>query len=48
MFMLIFFSFFKTVIEVMDYGEGAGLWGSSSINEELLIKTGLSTRLGEI
>ena len=50
MFMVIlgFFSFFKTVIEAMDYGEVAGLWGSSCINAELLIKTGLSMRLGEI
>jgi len=50
-FMLIlvfFFSFFKIVIEVMDYGEVVGLWGSNCINAELLIKTGLSTRLGEI
>jgi len=43
-----FFSFFKTVIEAMNYGEVAGLWGSNCINAELLIKTGLSMRLGEI
>jgi len=44
----IFFSFFKTIIEAMDYGEVAGLWGSNCINTKLLIKTGLSMRLGEI
>jgi len=49
MFMLIiFFSFFKTVIETMDYGGVAGLWGSNCINAELLIKTCLSMRLREI
>jgi len=36
------------MIEAMDYGEVAGLWGSNCINAELLIKTSLSTRLGEI
>ena len=53
MLILVFFlSFFKIVIEAMDYGEVAGLWGSNCINAELLIelliKTGLSIRLGEI
>jgi len=43
-----FFSFFKTVIEAMDYGGVAKLWGSNCINAELLIKTGLSMRLREI
>jgi len=48
MFMLIvvFFSLFKTVIEAMDYEEVDGLWGSNCINAWLLIKTGLSMRLG--
>jgi len=50
MFMLIlfFFSFFKTVIEAMDYEEVPRLWGSNCINAKLLIKTGLTMRLGEI
>jgi len=43
-----FFSFFKTVIEAMDYGGVTELWGSNCINAEWLIKTGLSTRLVEI
>jgi len=43
-----FFSFFKTVIEAMDYGGVAWLWGSNCINAEWLIKTGLSIRMSEI
>jgi len=42
------FSFLKTVIEAKDYEGVAGLWGSNCINAELLIKTGLSTKVVKI
>jgi len=45
MLILVCFSFFKTVIEAKDYEGVAGLWGSNCINAELLIKTGLSTKV---
>ena len=48
MLILVCFSFFKTVIEAKDYEEVAGLWGSNCINAELLIKTGLSTKIVKI
>jgi len=48
MFMLILVSFFKTVIEAMNYGGVAELWGSNCTNAEWLIKTGLSIRMHEI
>jgi len=47
MLILVCFSFLKTVIEAKDYEGVAGLWGSNCINTELLIKTGLSTKVVE-